>query len=202
MQRDDQDIDTNNHSKYWEQSRQHLGVGDRGGTGDKKSSNISLSSVIQKCLTGNYLWFIVTLSRGRVLVMYRYPNLICPHSTIAWHYQFEPKLCFFYPPLSWYLPPVGAGGEEECLFVARPAGCSCSLARRTTWWRKWKMINMRDSYGQIATPIYQRLYRIELCQRWETDIPQKWFEVNKLLQKILLSPTCFFVRVDRPQYTT
>ena len=95
MQRDDQDIDTNNHSKYWEQSRQHLGVGDRGGRGDKKSWNISLSSVIQKCLTGNYLWFIVTLSRGRVLVMYRYPNLICPHSTIAWHYQFEPKLCFF-----------------------------------------------------------------------------------------------------------
>ena len=103
-------------------------------------------------------------------------------------------VCWAWPGLGW------AGRRAAILSICCPTKPRCSVMRRTTWWRKWKMIiNMRDSYGQI------KIDRGQLCNCYchpvrerRGDLVRRSFplQVYKLNWNIPLSVSCSFVKVD------
>ena len=112
------------------------------------------------------------------------------------------QLYLYSSPLILYhwLWPGGAGLWAVILSICCKTAPWCSVRRRTTWWRKWKMMtNMRDSYGLIKTDREATMFVIvsatQSVQRERRSFP---LQVYKLNWNILLSVSCSFVKVDGP----
>ena len=116
------------------------------------------------------------------------------------------QLYLYSSPLILYhwLWPGGAGLWAVILSICCKTKPWCSVMRRTTWWRKWKMMtNMRDSYGLIKIDREATRFVIvsatQSVQRERRSFP---LQVYKLNWNILLSVSCSFVKVDGPlQFT-